>query len=84
MKSNTGHGDGCAYKALESPWLFFLLTLAAVAFHFSRVGDDEGAMEMLTHLDNCDEVGAYVDCLPGVYFPGNTVLLVYAPLINET
>lgn len=47
--------------------VIILLTLAAVAFHFCRVGDDDGAMTLLTHLDNCDEIGQYVDCLPGVY-----------------
>lgn len=67
--------DG-AYKALESPRFFFLLTLAAVAFQFCRIGDDQGAMDMLEHLDDCEEVGDYVDCLPRVYSPGNTVLLV--------
>lgn len=34
-----------------------------------RNGNDKGAMEMLDFLDDCEEVGEYVDCLPGVYAP---------------
>lgn len=36
----------------------------AVAFQFSRVGDDKGALELLQKLDDDAEVGQYVDCLP--------------------
>ncbi|KAL0639094.1 hypothetical protein Q9L58_001777 [Maublancomyces gigas] len=36
----------------------------SVAFQFSRVGDDDGAMELLKKLDDDKEVGIYVDCLP--------------------
>lgn len=53
--------DG-AYEVTESPRSSD--TRLAVAFHFCRVGDDKKAMKMLEHLDNCDEVGQYVDCLP--------------------
>lgn len=37
----------------------------AVAFQFSRVGDDDGALELLKRLDNDQEIGMYIDCLPG-------------------
>lgn len=38
----------------------------AVAFHFSNVGNDEGAMSFLKDLDDHDVVGKYVDCLDGM------------------
>lgn len=60
----------------------FLLTHAAVAFHFCRVGDDEGALEMLEHLDDCSEVGEYVDCLPGAYAPEILYFLFSTLLID--
>ncbi|KAI5851644.1 hypothetical protein DFP73DRAFT_629072 [Morchella snyderi] len=37
---------------------------SAVAFHFSRVGNDEGAKELLGKLDNHEQVGDHIDCLP--------------------
>lgn len=37
----------------------------AVAFHFSRVGDDLAAQELLERLDNSATVGDNVDCLGG-------------------
>lgn len=43
-------------------WLNMIL---AVAFHFSRVGDDEGAKKLLEELDH--DGGEHVDCLPGIY-----------------
>jgi len=36
----------------------------SVAFQFSRVGDDKGALGLLQRLDDDKEVGMYVDCLP--------------------
>jgi hypothetical protein len=35
----------------------------AVAFHFSRVGNDSGAADLLADLDECCES---VDCLRGI------------------
>ncbi|KAI5778462.1 hypothetical protein EDC01DRAFT_345840 [Geopyxis carbonaria] len=35
-----------------------------VAFHFSRVGNDQGAADLLKKLDDDSEIGDNVDCLP--------------------
>ena len=43
------------------------LTAAAVSFQFARVGNDEGAANLLRKIDNDETVGQYVDCLPGIY-----------------
>ncbi|KAI5839450.1 hypothetical protein DFP73DRAFT_561684 [Morchella snyderi] len=36
----------------------------AVSFHFSRVGDDEDAQTLLEKLDDNEQFGKHVDCLP--------------------
>lgn len=44
--------------------VFFFLD---VVFHFSQVGNDLDAKEMLRDLDRCKEVGRFIDCLQGTY-----------------
>lgn len=43
--------------------LLTYLDFEAVAFHFSRIGHDIGAAELLKKLDQHPQVGRHVDCL---------------------
>lgn len=36
-----------------------------MAFYFARVGDDEGARELIESLDNDESIGQWIDCFPG-------------------
>jgi hypothetical protein len=38
----------------------------AVAFHFSRIGNDEGAKKLIEDLDNDETLGKWIDCFPGL------------------
>ena len=37
---------------------------AAVRFQFSRIGNDPGAAQLLTDLDQDPDIGEYIDVLP--------------------
>jgi hypothetical protein len=39
-----------------------------VAFYFSRIGNDDGAKELIEGLDNDEELGRWIDCFPGMAF----------------
>ena len=43
------------------------MTAAAVSFQFAKVGNDQGATDLLCKIDNDERVGQYVDCLSGFY-----------------
>lgn len=53
------------YSVYRNSNLLYFNIFLAVAFQFSRIGDDKGAVELLQRLDDDKEVGMYVDCLPG-------------------
>ena len=43
------------------------LTAAAVSFQFATVGNDPGAADLLSKIDDDEKIGQYVDYLPGIY-----------------
>ncbi|KAF8250412.1 hypothetical protein K440DRAFT_541418 [Wilcoxina mikolae CBS 423.85] len=53
----------CIARAKEDP----LLGEHAVAFYFARVGDDEGAKDLIESLDNDKSIGNWIDCFPGKF-----------------
>lgn len=45
---------------------FFLLYIA-VSFKFCRIGDDQGAKDLLQELDDHKDLGVHIDCQRGMY-----------------
>ncbi|KAF8540050.1 hypothetical protein BDD12DRAFT_804815 [Trichophaea hybrida] len=52
----------CIAREKEGP----LLGEHAVASYFARVGDDEGAKDLMESLDNDKSIGNWIYCFPGV------------------
>lgn len=52
-----------------SPLSPILISPAAVAFHFSHVGDDEYGRDRLRNMAASDSIGEYVDCKAQIYWP---------------
>ena len=57
------------------------LTATAVSFQFARVGDDQAAADLLRKIDDDKTIDQYVDCLPGIYRPQNSIASVAANLL---